>query len=164
MRLFHTVASHTYNAPIVACPTCKDHLLRSQRSGSLSSLMQICCHSNDRFVQGFESIFDALNAVDGEWRQRTIIVYSCIQLRRHRGQNIGVPLHRLLTPWSGVSCGLRGSRRDSMRVQLALMILNFVRDPRSVIRDPVRNPEPHAGFNERLGPRTGSVFQRGIRD
>ena len=48
-----------------------------------------------------------------------------------------------------------------MRVQLALMILNFVRNSRSVIRDPVRNPEPHAGFNEGLGPRTGSVFNGG---
>ena len=51
-----------------------------------------------------------------------------------------------------------------MRTQLALMILNFVRNPRSVIRDPVRNPERHAGFNEGLGPRTGSVVQRSTWD
>ena len=51
-----------------------------------------------------------------------------------------------------------------MRGQLELMILNFVRNPRSVIRDPLRNPERHAGFNEGLGPRTGSVVQRRIQD
>ena len=51
-----------------------------------------------------------------------------------------------------------------MRGQLSLEIPHSVRYPQSVIRDHVRNPEPHAGFNVGLGPRTGFGVQRGIQD
>ena len=46
----------------------------------------------------------------------------------------------------------------------SVVILNSVRNPHCVIRDPVRNPEPHDGFNVGLGPRKAFDVQRGIHD
>ena len=180
---FHAVATRTYNVPAVASPLQRSFLRVAKirlteisywlhedyRLVSLPKILHICFHTQDRLVQGFELSLDVCYV--GDWRRDTRTLFSWIDSHLSPVQRIALILHRLLTPctfslrmWSGVSCGLRDSRRDSMRAQLALMILNFVRNPRSVVRDPVRNPELHAGFNEGLGPRTGSVVQRGIQD
>ena len=162
---FHTVATSTYNAPVVASQGCKDLYPRLQRSGSLRSLtsaIALIAFSQVPVVALFGSPLSHLIAYKiahlhttcrgAPWHERMRVFRRLRCFYRDGGCHV-VPCTFSLI-WQYV-------RSSSSRSVYPLYF--FVRDPRCVIRDPVRNPEPHAGFNERLGPRTGSVVRGGIK-